>query len=296
MGKIRILGAGQGDLYQAATPETLAAQHELWTADMRALGGFVPECGPMGIAWTRDSGCPGDVLVCGPCGSTMDVAHEVWRAGRLRPWDSILTPAQSSGRGQVRRPWLSAPGNVFATVVCPPAPEPWNEMRSLVLGYLFAVALESLFGPVRIKWPNDLLMQDRKVGGMLVEERGDCILAGIGLNLVWAPGAQELREGHVVPAGMIPGVSVGMGPLRLWLSLVNQLETSYTTLLGSHSIADFLTLFRSRLAWAGKRVRVQEGAQIRYTATIAGVSGRGELVLDRDGEEVLLVSGDVIPL
>jgi len=296
MGMIRILGTGQGDLFQPATPESLAEQHELWAADMQALSGFTPECAPEGIGWKRESDCPGDVLVCGPCGSTMDVAHAAWREGKLQPWGSVLAPVQANGRGQVRRPWLSTPGNMFATVACPPAPEDWSEVRSLLLGYLFATALETMFGPVRVKWPNDLLMQDKKIGGILVEERGDCILAGIGLNLIWAPDVQKLREGHSIPAGIIPSASVGLGPLRLWLSLVNQLKTSYTALLGSHSRADFLTLFRSKLAWRGKRVQVQEGAHIRYTATITGVSGRGELMLDRDGEEVLLVSGDVTPL
>jgi BirA family biotin operon repressor/biotin-[acetyl-CoA-carboxylase] ligase len=165
-----------------------------------------------------------------------------------------------------------------------------------VLGYLLAEAIEVRFGAVRVKWPNDILMDNYKIGGILVEERGGHVLAGIGLNLVWAPGADELRDGHSVTAGMIPASSEGLGPLGLWLFLVNQLETGYRTLLDSHTVAEFLTLFRSRLAWTGRRVFVQEGPRSQYQATILGVSGKGELVLSRDGEEVVLVSGDVTPL
>lgn len=296
MAMLKILGWASPPTFEATAPGELAALHPAWAGDMAALAPLRKVLSARGSEWTAqlEGGC--DVTVCGPCGTTMDVAHTLWKEGALGAWGSVLAPAQNSGRGQLRRPWLCAPGNLFVTLVCPQATGQWNELRPLVFGYLLAQALEGLFGAVRIKWPNDILMDGRKVGGILVEERGDCILVGIGLNLVWAPGAEELRDGHAVTAGMIPAGSVSLGPLGLWLSLVNRLETGYRTLLETHSPAEFLTLFRSRLAWAGRRVLVQEGARTRYTAIITGVSEKGELVLNRDGDEVVLVSGDVTPV
>jgi BirA family biotin operon repressor/biotin-[acetyl-CoA-carboxylase] ligase len=226
----------------------------------------------------------------------MDVARELVARGELGAFGSVIAPTQTGGRGQLRRAWLSAPGNLLATLVCPPAEGLWNDLRPLVLGHLLAEALGDVSGGVRVKWPNDLLLADRKIGGILVEERPGCILAGLGLNLGWAPREEDLREGHCVAAGFLPAISGGSGALWLWLRLVNRLETGYLSLLEIFTPSDFVTIFQSRLAWKGRRVLVCEGASVRYEARIRGVSGKGELVLDRDGEEVLLLAGDVTPL
>jgi BirA family transcriptional regulator, biotin operon repressor / biotin---[acetyl-CoA-carboxylase] ligase len=230
----------------------------------------------------------------------MDVARELVARGELGAsglgWGSVIAPSQTGGRGQLRRTWLSAPGNVLATLVCPPAEGLWNDLRPLVLGHLLAEALGDVCEGVRVKWPNDLLLNDRKIGGILVEERPGCILAGLGLNLAWAPRGEDLRDGHGVAAGCLPGFPGVSGVLELWRMLVNRLETGYVSLLEIFTPGDFLTIFQSRLAWKGRRVLVCEGAGVRYEAIIKGVSGNGALVLDQDGREILLLAGDVTPL
>jgi biotin-(acetyl-CoA carboxylase) ligase len=95
---------------------------------------------------------------------------------------------------------------------------------------------------------------------------------------------------------VLPALSGPSGPLGLWLRLVNRLETGYRTLLETFTSTEFLSVFQCRLAWMGSRVLVTEGAGVRYEARITGVSGRGELVLDRDGREVSLQAGDVRPV
>lgn len=301
---LRLLAQGLPDLPDLAgpiDPQALSAVHPLWAQDVAALapwrldpGGFWrPACLP-------DMESDADIVVCGPCASTMDVARELVRRGELGAWGSVIAPMQASGRGQLRRAWLSAPGNVLATLVCPPICPPdeglWNDLRPLVLGHLLAEALEDVCGSVRVKWPNDLLLDERKIGGILVEERPGCILAGLGLNLAWAPGDEDLRDGHGIAAGAFPALAGGPGPLGLWRRLVNRLETGYTALLETFSPSDFLLIFQSRLAWMGRRVLVREGAGVRYEARIRGISGKGELVLDQDGREILLLAGDVTPI
>lgn len=300
-GSLRILAQGLSSdlavLAESLDPGQLAAAHPFWASDVAALGPWRLE---QGRAWLPDihpvAPQGADIVVCGPCSSTMDVARELVGCGALDIFGSVITPTQKVGRGQLRRAWLSAPGNVLATLVLPPAEGLWNDLRPLVLGHLLAEALEDVCGGVRVKWPNDLLVNDRKIGGILVEERPGCILAGLGLNLGWAPREEDLRHGHCVAAGSFtlpPGVS---GVLGLWRMLVNRLETGYSALLETFTPSDFLTIFRSRLAWKGRRVLVCEGASVRYEATIRGVSGKGELVLDRDGREIQLLAGDVTPL
>lgn len=285
-----LLSEGFAELAQPVTAAALAEAHPLWRADLAALG-------PLG----EISSMPGvpasdGVLLCGPCASTMDVARGLVGLGVLAPWGSVIAPMQTSGRGQLRRAWLSRPGNLLATLVCPPESGQWNELRPLVFGYLFAEALSGLGQAVQVKWPNDLLSDGRKVAGMLVEERAGCILAGIGLNLAWAPEPSALRDGHSVAAGEFHPSDGGLGPVRLWHALVNRVETGYRTLLEAFSPREFLTIFRTRMAWQGRRVLVQEGASVRYEAVVKGISGEGGLLLDRAGQEVVLLAGDVTPV
>lgn len=290
---------GLPDLAQPFILDELAARHPLWAADVAALSPFA-EAARLGLGEgdASTSCAPGktDIVLCGECGSTMDVARHLVQLGVLGPWGSVLASVQSSGRGQLRREWLSRPGNLLATVVCPPASGLWNDLRPLVLGYLFAEALSALGQAVQVKWPNDLLSDGEKLAGILVEERAACVLAGIGLNLAWAPPPEALRDGHSVAACKFHTLNGALGPARLWHALVNHVETGYTTLLETFSPHEFLMIFRTRMAWQGRRVCVREGASVRYEATIKGISGEGGLVLDRAGQEVVLLAGDVIPV
>lgn len=294
---LRLLAQGLPGLAEPLDPDSLSAVHPLWAADVETLGPWRLE---QGRFWLPGSPQGEDITVCGPCSSTMDVARELVARGELgasgQGWGSVLSPIQTGGRGQLRRAWLSAPGNVLATLVMPPAEGLWNDLRPLVLGHLLAEALGDVCTGVQVKWPNDLLLNDQKIGGILVEERPGCILAGLGLNLARAPREEELRQGHCVPAGCIPVIPGVPGVLGLWRMLVNRLERSYLSLLETFTPGDFLTIFQSRLAWKGRRVLVCEGAGVRYQARIKGVSGKGELVLDHEGREVLLLAGDVTPV
>jgi BirA family biotin operon repressor/biotin-[acetyl-CoA-carboxylase] ligase len=295
---------------EPATPEAFARAHALWASDLSVLRPFVRAEGPGGLGpvWETAAGADAvdngggegpsgqPIVLCAQCGSTMDVARALAEQGMLGPFGSVLALDQHAGRGQLRRQWRSQAGNVQATLACPPETGAWNDLRPLVLGYLFAQALSALGEPVSVKWPNDLLCGDRKVAGMLVEERPGVILAGIGINLAWAPEPELLREDHKIPAGQFHIAKEGVGPLRLWAALVNNLETGYKSLLNDFSPGEFLVLFRTRMAWRGRRVLVREGVNDVYEAVVRGVSDEGALVLDRAGRESHLLSGDVIPL
>lgn len=285
---------GQPSLADPLTPEALASCHPAWARDVQALGPWRPD--ETGQFFLPAVPTGDDTVVCGPCGSTMDVARELAARGLLGEWGGVLAPTQSAGRGQLRRPWLSQAGNLFATLRCPEAPARWSELRPLLLGYLLARALDEDSGVIRLKWPNDLLLGERKVGGMLIEERQGCILAGLGLNLAWAPEPEALREDHAISAGIFSPKNPELGPARLWSSLVKQAKTGYGSLLDACTPTDFLAIFQSRLAWSGRRVLVREGAGTAYEARIVGVSEAGGLVLEHHGRRVCLCAGDVTPL
>jgi BirA family biotin operon repressor/biotin-[acetyl-CoA-carboxylase] ligase len=109
-------------------------------------------------------------------------------AAGLPPGDVVVADHQTAGRGRLGRRWEAPPGSgLFATFVLAPSP--------LIVFAAGVAAAEACGEPVLLKWPNDLVLDDRKLGGILAEIRGGLALVGIGINLSWAPeGAAMLGE------------------------------------------------------------------------------------------------------
>lgn len=114
--------------------------------------------------------------------STQDVARD------LPVGSIVVADYQTAGRGRLDHRWDTPPGTaLLVSFVLRP-----NPLLSLAAG----VAAAEACGPrVRLKWPNDLLLDGRKLGGILVETTPDRAICGIGINLTWAPeGAARLDE------------------------------------------------------------------------------------------------------
>ena len=134
------------------------------------------------------------VVTFADVGSTMDAAHAL--AGQGAPAGTVvLADRQSAGRGRNGRSWVSERGaGVWLTVVERPSDVSGIDVLSLRLGLHAARVLDRhAEGVVALKWPNDLLLGDRKLGGVLVEARWQesrllWVAIGIGVNLL-APGS-----------------------------------------------------------------------------------------------------------
>ncbi len=138
--------------------------------------------------------------------SAIDTAFELAGEGRLEPFGSVLAESQTSGRGQTRRFWVSPPGNIYAALLLPDDPLFNSSASAVVVAFILAQSLNLLGFSVKIKWPNDLILlygaRPHKIGGILVEQRGKNIVAGIGINLTSSPEPEQLREGGL-PAGCL---------------------------------------------------------------------------------------------
>ena len=137
-------------------------------------------------------------------GSTMDVAHTLGAAG-APAGTLVLADEQTAGRGRGGRQWHSRPGaGIWMTLLERPNDSDALGVLSIRLGLKAAPVLQRFAdGPVRLKWPNDLLMGSAKLAGILVETRWrerqvDWVAIGIGVNMS-APdpgeGVASLREG-----------------------------------------------------------------------------------------------------
>lgn len=274
-------------------PETLAAAHPLWAGDVRRLGPWRRETGAGGVLWRAPGAGAGQTaVVVGECGSVLDVAWELLDAGLLPQWGAVLAVRQSAGRGQLRRPWSSPPGNLHVAWTWPSPPPGFADLVPLAAGFMAAEALEDQGLRMAVKWPNDLLWEERKVGGILVEERGGRVLMGLGLNLAWAPPGADLREEWSQPAADLSGAGLDLGPLGLWLALVGFGVTWYATEVFHGNPDSFPSRFSGRLAWLGREVVVR-GAGRPYAAVVRGLLPDGGLSLRRDGRDEALYSGSI---
>jgi BirA family transcriptional regulator, biotin operon repressor / biotin---[acetyl-CoA-carboxylase] ligase len=178
--------------------------------------------------------------------STQDVARPL-------PLGSIVVADhQTAGRGRLDRRWESPPGtSLLASFVVRP-----NPVLSLAAG---VAAAQACGGGVRLKWPNDLLLDGAKVGGILVEVTPTTAICGIGINLTWAPpGAAKLNQDRDV---LLDRLRV---ELDRWTSA---------------DLEDVLTLWRALSDTLGRRVRVDQ-ADHMIEGTAEDIGPRGELIVD----------------
>jgi biotin-[acetyl-CoA-carboxylase] ligase BirA-like protein len=127
--------------------------------------------------------------------STMDKAKEILRdrANNNKDIFGIITGNQNNGRGTNGRVWKSGFNNLYMTAVFPlsKVPVPMT-LIPLRIGTLIAPTIQSLLDSdasnlVQLKWPNDLLIDNKKVGGVLIEIENNNVLVGIGCNIGSAP-------------------------------------------------------------------------------------------------------------
>ncbi|HEV7496073.1 biotin--[acetyl-CoA-carboxylase] ligase [Baekduia sp.] len=196
--------------------------------------------------------------------STSDRARELALAGA--PHGALVTAAaQSAGRGRQGRLWTTQPGAALTMSVVLRDPPP-------LLPLLAAVAVaESCGEDARIKWPNDVLVDGRKVAGILAEGRpheGWAVL-GIGINVAVdvAGLPEDLRE----KAGSLGRRRVDIEPFLS--SLLDALERAFA--LGAD---DLLNAWRARDALLGSEISWAGG-----TGIARGIDGEGRLVVELPG-------------
>ncbi len=107
-------------------------------------------------------------------------------ARTLAPWHAVRSDIQTGGYGRTGRSWVSDTGGLWLSAVlpCPGPREPWS-ILPLAAGWAVIKALNGLHvSGLRLRWPNDILSDQRKLAGLLVERHSaDTAIVGIGINI-----------------------------------------------------------------------------------------------------------------
>ncbi len=219
------------------------------------------------------------------CASTQDLMRDPG----LPEGAVAVTDHQTAGRGRRGRVWEDAPGDaLLCSVLLRPPPGPRLPQLSLVVALAVARAIERATGlDALVKWPNDVLLDGRKVAGILLETRDDAVVCGVGVN-VNQP-AERLPRATRPPAGSLR-TATGREHDRATLvaDVLAELEPAYDAWLRD-GLAALLPELERRNAVVGLALRtgVGEGTGGRITA-----DGRLEVILEGSGVR-LVESGEI---
>ena len=143
-------------------------------------------------------------------GSTMDLIHVLAERG-AEAGTMVVATEQLQGRGSRGRDWHSPPGGLWLSALFRPPTVAGLEVLSVRVGLALARALDACGAvPVWLKWPNDLMLDGRKLGGILCEARWQggtlgWVAVGVGLNVQNSVGA-ELQSSAVSLVEVTPGI------------------------------------------------------------------------------------------
>lgn len=214
--------------------------------------------------------------------STQDRAHELALAGAAEG-TAVVTARQTSGRGTRGRRWDSSPGGLWLSVIGrPPEADPLERL-SVRVGLLAAAAIERVADlpadRIQLKWPNDLLLSGRKLGGILSEarwhgEQPAWVVVGVGINV-----RNQLPAEPLQPAARLAELDETLQPE----ALVEPVVAAVVDALGRRGelTQGELAGFARRDWLAGRRVATP------VSGTILGLRPDGRLAVERDDGSVV---------
>lgn len=232
--------------------------------------------------------------------STHEEAFERYRLGERGPlW--IVAQEQTAGRGRHGRSWISPPGNLYATLMLE-VPVPLS--KALELSFVCALAMRETVqtflqngdedGAVLLKWPNDILVKDRKISGILLEtlevfgQERTALALGFGLNLSSAP--TDVRTPSTCLSALGAQGVPAFGALACLATCVARTLEAWS--LGQHFPA--IVTEWTRHAWRlGEPLSLKTG-QEEIEGTFLGLSQDGALLMRLDNGQIRVFhAGDI---
>ena len=201
----------------------------------------------------------------------------------------VQAHAQTGGRGRQGREWVSPRGNLYLSVLLrgPHAQPTWSPHRMALALIESLIELGADPRRVRIKWPNDLIVdQNQKLSGILCEKIGDHIVAGVGTNFV--PFALPMDRPTAVLGDVLLNGANGVTPTRLREVLLKKLDLNL-------SLKELMARYEAHsLFKKGDAIDWRdEKSQLQQSGTYLGLGPHGEMQVQSDGKVISLYSEEV---
>ncbi|WP_030451327.1 biotin--[acetyl-CoA-carboxylase] ligase [Herbidospora cretacea] len=228
-------------------------------------------------------------------GSTNADLGQAVRDG-VREGAVLAAESQYAGRGRLGRVWIAPPrsGLTFSVLLRPEVRTSLQGWLPLLFGLAAATAIRQVAEvDVRLKWPNDLLHDERKLAGILAERIDSAVVIGMGLNV-------SLRDSELPVPHATSLVLAGATCLdrdRLLAGVLRELERLYRDWSQAGGDADASGLRAAYLAASatvGQEVRVELPGERLLTGRATGISESGQLIVTSGGTDHPLSAGDVV--
>lgn len=231
--------------------------------------------------------------------STNNKAKELAASG-LPDGSLIIAEKQTAGRGRKGRSWFSAEGSgISMSLVIRPEISPGEISRITLLTAVAAAEAIIALTPVKpeIKWPNDILVNGKKLAGILTEmtmemDAIDYVVIGIGLNVNTPPDAfaNEIRS---IATSLYAETDTAWSRVDIVKAFLAHFERLYLSVLQA-GFSDIIRRWKDLSNLIGKSVRVDVSGKL-LTGTVSDIAEDGVLILcDDTGTEHRILSGDVL--
>jgi BirA family biotin operon repressor/biotin-[acetyl-CoA-carboxylase] ligase len=229
-------------------------------------------------------------------GSTNAEALAHARAGECGPlWITALV--QSAGRGRLGSTWVSAPGNLYATLLLrePSAPDAAPQLSFVVALALHdaVAACAPQFGPLlKVKWPNDLLLGGAKIAGILIEGESEptfAVAVGIGVNCAAHP------KDTAFPATDLSAAGALVTPEQMFAALSVAMQRRLAQWQRGQDFPGIRADWLKRAAGLGQEIRVRLPER-ELTGRFEGLDDAGRLQLQLASGLTTVTAGEVFAL
>ena len=246
--------------------------------------------------------------------STNDDLLERWRAGQLIDPVARIAHKQTAGKGRAGRTWIANPKDSICFSLADPFKRQPAELTglSLLVGLAVISGIAEVFeldesilhqSGLRLKWPNDVLLDNKKLGGILIEggqtKAGDTtwMIIGIGINI---------RNANQIESSLSnqPGLKIGaldqlpsaasklLDSEFLWLKLIASLE-HYLCEFDQHGFGIYQTQWKKWDAYQGQPVCISGAGKEPIYGIAQGIDQTGALLLQQDNNSIAIHAGDL---
>lgn len=221
------------------------------------------------------------------------------RASKLAHPTVLIALKQTAGRGRHGKAWYSEQNGSLTFSLAWHFSSPVQQLSglSLAVGASLAQTLHHIGMKITLKWPNDILREGKKLAGILIElpaeanrqvSGGIWVIIGIGINLVVS---DEMEAQIDQPAAEALWLSK-MDRNKLMAKLLNGLTKTLTE-FDQNGLAPFINTWNEFHSFSGEKVTIFENGQAQHTGKVIGIDEYGRLILENNGNRVLISAGDV---
>ena len=211
----------------------------------------------------------------------------------------IYANYQSAGRGRLQRKWNSNSGeNVYASIVLKPSKKLKDVYANLTqyLSLILAETIEDYGIYSQIKWPNDVLINGKKIAGLLSETvvQGDSfkgLILGIGVNL-----NAKLEDVNAIPDKVATSLNLELNKNIDMYEFIQRLSDKFFVNYDEFLVKGFEFIksdYISRVSFLDTEISVQVLNEVK-SGLAKSISDSGELVLENNGKEFVLTIGDIL--